>query len=315
MKLPRAGVFEEVPGSSLFDRAIAYLSERDDERPFFLFLQTYAVHDYFRVHGWATSEWPERQFQGSDANIETLYGIREGSQEEWHALRDLYRVEVAHFDRGFGELLAALDARGLAGETFVLVLSDHGEAFDPEHDRKHHGGRLNADQLRVPLLVAGPGIAPARRSDRVSLVDVFPTVVELTGGAAPEGLDGVSFAPAQRGGPELPARPLFAHEYNFVWLEGRRAQVDNPVPTPEAIAVIAGDDWYIDYVRRPDELFSIAADPEQRSNRLSDLATFRAMHNLAAQRRRYRPPTTLAPAAASRTDRMRELGYVDSEER
>ena len=43
-----------MPGSTLFDRAIAFLETREDPAPpFFLFLQTYAVHDYFLVHPWA----------------------------------------------------------------------------------------------------------------------------------------------------------------------------------------------------------------------------------------------------------------------
>ncbi len=57
----------------------------------------------------------------------------------------------------------------------VFVLSDHGEGFDVEHGRIHHGGRLHADQLHIPLLVRVPGQTPRDETAPVSLVDLMPT--------------------------------------------------------------------------------------------------------------------------------------------
>ena len=101
------------------------------------------------------------------------------SESERHRLASLYAAELHNLDSGFARLLEALE--GIAHNTFVLLLSDHGEGFDLRRGRIHHGGRLHEDQVRVPLLVAGPGVAAQNIGMPVSLVDVMPTLMELAG--------------------------------------------------------------------------------------------------------------------------------------
>jgi arylsulfatase A-like enzyme len=88
-----------------------------------------------------------------------------------------YDAEVGYTDREIGRLLEGLEARGVLDRAGLIFAADHGEALG-EHDYWFaHGHQLTDELVRVPLLVRLPGLAPGRRSDVVSLVDVFPTLL------------------------------------------------------------------------------------------------------------------------------------------
>jgi choline-sulfatase len=92
-------------------------------------------------------------------------------------------------------LLGELARLGLSGKTIVLFASDHGEMMG-EHGMWFKR-TFYEDAARVPLIVARPGAAAGRRiREVVSLVDLFPTLLDLAGLPVPEGLDGHSFAGA-----------------------------------------------------------------------------------------------------------------------
>jgi arylsulfatase len=101
-----------------------------------------------------------------------------------------YRGEIAYVDEEVGKLLAALRARSLAERALVVFAADHGESLGEEDVWFAHGSKLGDAQVRVPLLLRGPGIEPGRRADPVSLVDVYPTLLALLGAEAPNGLPG-----------------------------------------------------------------------------------------------------------------------------
>ena len=105
-----------------------------------------------------------------------------------------YRAEVRHMDDGLGELFDALRERGLYDELMIVVTADHGEELDElRRERKRvpergvHGHTLFQEQLHVPLLVKLPGnrLAGTARSERVSLIDIAPTVAAVLGVASP----------------------------------------------------------------------------------------------------------------------------------
>jgi arylsulfatase A-like enzyme len=115
--------------------------------------------------------------------------------------RALYRSEIAFTDRHVGELLASLDELGLAGDTVVVFLADHGEAFYEHPGIHRHGFSLFDEELRVPLAIRVPGLAPRRVSAFVRTVDLVPTLCELLGvplGDAP--IEGRSLVGALEGG-------------------------------------------------------------------------------------------------------------------
>ena len=138
LRLPRNGSSD----GRLFDRAIAYLEDvGDDDSPFFLLLHTYYVHDYFK------------QIRGNEIDESfkpCLTDVSRCSSEEWRALRGLCRERLRGFDRGLSRLVETLERTGLFESTLFILTSDHGEGFEPERGRVHHGGRLHRDQLHVP---------------------------------------------------------------------------------------------------------------------------------------------------------------------
>lgn len=113
-----------------------------------------------------------------------------GAEREVAFYRARYRAEVAYMDAEIGRLWDGLATRGLQRSALVAFTADHGEALG-EHDVWFaHGHDLTEELMRVPLLLAGPGIRAGRRADVVSLVDLYPTLLRRLVGAAPADLPG-----------------------------------------------------------------------------------------------------------------------------
>lgn len=93
-----------------------------------------------------------------------------------------YHGEVARVDRHVGRLFNGLREMGRPPEEALVVFTaDHGEHLGEAGYYYKHGPSLHDAALRVPLIVAGPGIATGRRNELVELQDVAPTVLELVG--------------------------------------------------------------------------------------------------------------------------------------
>jgi choline-sulfatase len=114
-----------------------------------------------------------------------------------------YDREVEYTDRWVGELLDGLAAAGLAETTMIVLVSDHGEAFFTHSyagtKLGWHGSALYDDQLRVPIIVVAPGLAPRRVDTPVMLVDVAPTLLDVLGLPIPAAFQGRSLAAALAG--------------------------------------------------------------------------------------------------------------------
>jgi len=165
--------------------------EGSDGRPTFLFVHTYRVHAPYAssAEGRARAEQVlGRRARGSFEDLTRGQGPVEskdapsGAQARALAaeLEVLYRAGVADMDGEFAAFCAASRVRELLEHATLLFASDHGEAF-LEHDELFHAGRVFEEQLRIPLLLCGPGIAPGRRDEPVSLIDVAPTLADLAG--------------------------------------------------------------------------------------------------------------------------------------
>ncbi|MGE0396369.1 MAG: LTA synthase family protein [Kofleriaceae bacterium] len=89
-----------------------------------------------------------------------------------------YQRLVEESDVLLGSLLSELSRRGIADSTYVIVVGDHGEGFGKRGVRQH-ASNFFEEGLRVPFVVAGPGIAPRKVHTAASLVDVTPTILDL----------------------------------------------------------------------------------------------------------------------------------------
>jgi arylsulfatase A-like enzyme len=153
--------------------------EQHAQEPFFLFVHTYAVHDYdpppgelpCRAAG-CTSE-AVRYGRFGETNLIT------GAADEDHLVH-LYDAALSAVDLELGRLLARLDELGLRESTLVVVTSDHGEELN-ERGNFGHGATLYEELLHVPLLMRVPGRAPEVVERPVMLVDVAPTCLALLG--------------------------------------------------------------------------------------------------------------------------------------
>jgi len=170
---------------------------RHRDLPFFLFLHTYAVHDYSPDDDALAAVAPA----GSKLRARDAAGLvaRFGAGETALApeLRTLYRAALWQVDqRLVRRLLDTLDALGLTERTVVALVSDHGDQW-LEHDGIFHGNELWQELVRVPWIVSGPGVARGEvRDEVVGHLDVAPTLLARLG---------VAPAPSMRGADALAA--------------------------------------------------------------------------------------------------------------
>ena len=117
------------------------------------------------------------------------------SADEIGFVRALYTKEVESVDERVGYVLAALRKSGRLDKTYIVFTSDHGESFG-EHGRFGHGHSYSEELLHVPLIIFGPGLPRGKRiPDRVSLLGLMPTFMELLGVPLVETVQGRSFTP------------------------------------------------------------------------------------------------------------------------
>lgn len=220
-------------------------------------------------------------------------------------LQSAYDSEVRYFDEHFRR---AFEQSGWSRDTLVIVSADHGEGFG-EHGQHGHGGSLYGELLDVPLILHfADGRGAGRRvSERVSHLDLLPTLAQLVGlQPAPE-TTGRSLLPWIDGTAPVEAEPrtLFAHL--------RRREPGQP--QMELQAVLRGDFKLIAGSRRGPLLFDLAHDPGE----LVNLAASRpdVVRDLEARRAEFvRRARSLADEAGDveldpeTQERLRALGYV-----
>jgi arylsulfatase A-like enzyme/Flp pilus assembly protein TadD len=151
---------------------------------------------------------------------------------------DPYGGEVAYVDAALGKLVSGLEETGQAQATAIVFTGDHGQSLG-EHGETTHGYFAYNATLWVPLIVAAPGLAPARVDQDVCHVDIFPTVCDLLEIPPPPGLQGVSLLPAARG-KKLAGRAIYFESlypyYRRGWaplrgfIEGDEKFIESPLP-------------------------------------------------------------------------------------
>ena len=276
--------------------------ERNQGRPFFLFLHTYEVHDPYTPD--AADIAP---FRGSYAGrlpdhitVEVLRQINDrklavDDRDRQHIV-DAYDGEVRSMDRAFGSFVAFLKTKRLYDSSVVVFTSDHGEEFG-EHGRiGRHSHSLFDELLRVPLLVKLPSARLAGTAVEVQArgIDVAPTILGVLGLAPP----------AQFEGRDLLERDGASSEVRGDALSSR------DVVEPNVSVALRTAEWKL----YDDRLYNLARDrseSEDVSRRNSDVAR-RLRERLKAlvaggpspQRRPATPDDELL-------ERLRSLGYLE----
>ncbi|MHB9101383.1 MAG: sulfatase-like hydrolase/transferase [Sulfuricella sp.] len=204
--LPELYYLGGVPLTTQMGRRARRLVSRLAASPEPFFLNVF----YSTTHPPFASEWPwytrfaDPAYAGESkfamARLTDPFEIirRQGAPKEEFDLDqiiDLYDGCVAEFDDEVGKMLRHLDACGLAGNTIVVVYSDHGMEFF-EHDTWGQGNSAVGDfSPRIPLLIRDPR-KPARGKVEqvVRSIDLAPTLLELVGASPAASMEGVSLA-------------------------------------------------------------------------------------------------------------------------
>ena len=259
------GAYETVGGlgniPEVYARAVEWLGAHQREK-FFLFLHTYEIHE----------PYTRRAFMDDESDL-----IGE-------AVRN-YDSGIRFADSYLKELVGMLEASGLQDDTVVVVLADHGEDFREVRETERgpvgfHGQCLLQTVLHVPLILVGPGLPKGRViEERVELMDVMPTVVELLGLSAPEGIQASSLVGRVSG--HLP--PV---EDEVIFSEGLALGPERKgllcgdwkvayCPSPDAEPVGERSPWQSSRERwywqlPPQELYNLKSDPEEKADLFRD---------------------------------------------
>ncbi len=245
-----------------------WLRARGEER-FFLYLHLTEPHAPYEprpdlASSWIPEETPEGWKRNAVAMIlgEKLRG-KQVDEDRLETLRihgsRLYDGEIATVDHAIHDLLELLESAQLLENTIVALTSDHGEEF-LEHGSYRHRVQLYEESLHVPLIIAGPKVAPQRIAEPVQVLDLGGTLLNLLNvprgefGEGPDLLD-----PVDRRG--LQGAPLFFTTSTGRWVndDGTSRLVQAPLH-----AVRMGDDLLL---WRPE----VANDPEGEAIRLFDV--------------------------------------------
>jgi arylsulfatase len=246
------------------DRAINWLEGYAGERPFFLHVGFTHPHSPIQ---------PLPRLMARYADREETAPWNWADPPEWLADgRRGYRAMITLVDEQVGRIVSCLARRGLLENTILVYVADHGEmAGDQGRFDKvcfHEGS------VRVPLVIAGPGVAVGRETSAiVEVIDLGKTLCGLAGVAPHDRDQGRSLAPLLRGETDTHRdtayaemgcdRMLFDGRYKLMWgdpkADGRelgRLHLDRPVNVPPA----------------PPRLYDLAEDPHETRDLAGDPA-------------------------------------------
>jgi len=170
------GLYDERPGSEVIAEASDWLRELDSGTRFFAWVHLFDPH--------------------------TPYSPPDAARER--AGGNAYLGEVAATDDAVAMLVEALRELGRMDDTLIMVVGDHGEGLG-EHGESTHGVFCYDSTMRIPFLIRYPDGTSAgeRRSEIVSVTDVYPTLVEALALGEPGDIDGVGLyrrsVPHERG--------------------------------------------------------------------------------------------------------------------
>ena len=127
----------------------------------------------------------------------------------------LYRSTVWHLDRMFGEVVAQIESFGLRDQSLIAFTADHGEVLDRDQTpfTWSHSMQLASEVLNVPLLISMPGLEAGPYDHVTRSIDLFPTLLGLTGNLVPAGriVQGVDLSSALMNRDLAPGLLAYSH--------------------------------------------------------------------------------------------------------
>lgn len=198
------------------------------------------------------------------------------ASQQWRPMVRAYLATISFMDYQVGRLLDSLERNGLAENTIVVLWSDHGWHLG----EKGISGKntLWERSTRVPLIFAGPGVAANARCTRpVELLDLYPTLLDLSGLPIPQQLEGHSLTPL---------------------LKNAQAKRNWPAITThnQNNHAVRSEHWrYIRYADGSEELYDLRRDPNEWTN----LARDTRHASVIKEHRQWLPKTNAVPVPGS----------------
>ena len=267
------------PGNQVMDAALGWMQEQTD-KPFFAWVHLYDPHTPYEPPEPYLSEFAPRGLAG------------------------LYDGEIAFMDEQVGRCVDWLEKSGLAKNTILILIGDHGEGLG-SHGEGTHGYFIYDYAVHVPLIVVTPfeKLRGIRVSSQVRAVDVFPTLLELTGVAPAVQSQGRSLVP-------LIVRPSKKEE-GYAYAESLTPSLQfgwsplHSLRTPRY--------KYIDAPKA--ELYDLAQDADEQTNLSgSNSGLVREMkaelQRLMAETSRGAPTPQAANLDKETMERLSALGYI-----
>jgi arylsulfatase A-like enzyme len=269
-------------GAAVINRQfVDWLAERGEpERPFFAFLNYYDAHDPYqlapgRMHRFGAVAIDESQrdliLKWADLDKTSL-----SPQEIDFAVR-AYDECVADLDEQLGILVDDLERRGALEQTWLFIVSDHGESFGEHAGVYCHGTSLYQTEVHVPLLIIPPrGGARQKVVDKtVSLRDLPATVIDVLGMTADSPFPGDSLARFWDGAPA--SSGATSSSPGLAELVPSDPVIRDPSKLPKnrwPLGGLADGNW--SYIRREgevrEELFHLRNDAKEERNLADDPA-------------------------------------------
>ena len=297
-------VGEERTAAPTTDAALRWLAEqRDPERPLFLWVHYKDPHAPYAPPVSHRGRYRHAEPSGLSLDRIPTYARLAGEDDPLGYV-DRYDEEIAHTDVEVGRLLDGYAATRDPSDALVILTADHGESLVERPFWFVHANHVFEEQVRVPLLLRGPGVAAGSRRELVSGVDVLPTVLGFTGTSLPKGLPGLDLRTATVPGD----RVVFAESIHY--LNGRQWRTAIQGEAKWMVALRAQGERV-----RGRRRYDLAADPgERKPLEWTDAAPARALLTLVEED----PDPAGLPAQAERGRLVDEnplllkaLGYVE----
>ena len=250
--------------SEVNEEAISWLDKnRDNPKPFFMFLH------YFDAHYVYDPPAPYN-IREDGTTLDYFYDIETLNKGKYSlstsGINDLisaYDGEIRYMDYYLGELFEKLKQLNILDNTLLIITSDHGECFN-EHEIWTHGNTLYQEQIHVPMIVHYPELIQSGHIDSdniVQLVDLMPTILEISQVPVPENLQGRSLLPVFQGKPDLDYSLAFMELRPDISWKGKNPRFGNGIK-----AVIHNEWKYILTDNGVEELYKINSDPYELNN-------------------------------------------------
>jgi len=237
--------------------AVKRIENIETDYPWYLFVTYQGPHDPFDPPKEIAEKYRNREMPPIIKSDHSQKAKRvnarsksfEGHSEELMHTRRQYCASIEFLDMQIGRMLDALKKRGLMDNTFFLCSGDHREMLG-DHGLYQKFVAYEA-AMRVPLLIAGPGIPSGKSDALVELMDLNPTLVEYTGLPDQPNLDARSFYPVLMGLEE-------EHRQNCINFEDRIYYSYYAIRDKKYKYIITVNDM--------DELYDLEEDPDETKN-------------------------------------------------